>query len=129
LLLAQAPGTFTFWNTGATLSYDDYLVITYNSGGIVAGYEDLSIFGDANAPSLVSSLPPVKMASQLTARALSSATASMTPQKMSTPAISGRYGYLISATSSQRLTPPARTPGWASAAATLAPTSVTTMAI
>jgi hypothetical protein len=48
--LAQAPGTFTFWTSGATLSYSDYLVITSNSGGIVAGYEDLSIFGDANAP-------------------------------------------------------------------------------
>jgi len=39
---AQATGTYTFWNSAFSLNYCNYLVITYNSGGIVAGYDDLT---------------------------------------------------------------------------------------
>lgn len=35
-------GTFTLWNSAGTISTCDYLVITYNSGGVVAGYDDLT---------------------------------------------------------------------------------------
>ncbi len=44
-------GTFSFWNTAGTLEYCNYFVITYNSGGVVAGYDDLTACGYAfNSP-------------------------------------------------------------------------------
>jgi hypothetical protein len=49
--LAQAPGTYSFWNNGGTGEFCEYIVITYNSGGVVAGYDDLVACGFAyNAP-------------------------------------------------------------------------------
>lgn len=33
-------GTFSFWNAAGTAEYCDYFVITTNSGGVVAGYDD-----------------------------------------------------------------------------------------
>jgi len=38
-------GTFSFWNTAGTLEYCNYIVITYHSGGVVAGYDDLMACG------------------------------------------------------------------------------------
>ncbi len=35
-------GTFSFWNAAQDEVYCDYLIITYNSGGVVAGYENLT---------------------------------------------------------------------------------------
>ena len=45
-------GTFYFWDTVGDNPSCDYLVITYNSGGIVAGYDDLMECGGngLNAP-------------------------------------------------------------------------------
>lgn len=44
-------GTFSFWNVAGTYEYCNSLVITYNSGGVVAGYDDLMACGfDYNSP-------------------------------------------------------------------------------
>lgn len=50
--LASAQiGTFTFWDSAGTQTTCDYIVITYNSGGVVAGYDDAINCGlAANAP-------------------------------------------------------------------------------
>jgi hypothetical protein len=42
LALAQAPGTYSFWNASGTLEYCNFNVITMNSGGVVAGYDNLT---------------------------------------------------------------------------------------
>jgi hypothetical protein len=38
--LAQAPGTYSFWSASGATEYCNYNVITTNSGGVVAGYDD-----------------------------------------------------------------------------------------
>jgi hypothetical protein len=40
--------TFNFWNTAGTSEYCNYLVITYNYGGVVAGYDDVVACGFPN---------------------------------------------------------------------------------
>lgn len=49
--LASAQ-TFSFWNSAGTLEYCNYNVITYNSGGVVAGYDDVvdGCFYPINSP-------------------------------------------------------------------------------
>jgi hypothetical protein len=48
---AQGPGTFTFWDAAGTQPTCGFIVITYNSGGVVAGYDDETACGIAlNAP-------------------------------------------------------------------------------
>jgi hypothetical protein len=48
---AQGPGTFTFWDAAGTQPTCGFIVITYNSGGVVAGYDDETGCGIAlNAP-------------------------------------------------------------------------------
>jgi hypothetical protein len=42
LASAQLGATFSFWDSSGDLNYCDYLVITYKSGGVVAGYDDLT---------------------------------------------------------------------------------------
>lgn len=42
--LAQTPGTFSFWNAAGTLEYCNYNVIAMNSGGVVAGTDNLVTF-------------------------------------------------------------------------------------
>lgn len=39
--LASAQ-TFSFWSSAGTLEYCNFNVITYNSGGVVAGYDDVT---------------------------------------------------------------------------------------
>ena len=46
-------GTFNFWNDAGTTEYCNYLVITYNSGGIAAGYDDLMACGSPNNAPIV----------------------------------------------------------------------------
>jgi hypothetical protein len=51
-LASAQTGTFYFWDSSGDLNYCDYLVITYNTGGIVAGYDDVTECGGngLNAP-------------------------------------------------------------------------------
>lgn len=50
-LASAQTGTFNFWNNAGTSEYCNYIVIDYNQGGVVAGYEDLVSCGfDYNAP-------------------------------------------------------------------------------
>jgi hypothetical protein len=39
---AQIGGTFSFWDSSGDDNYCNYLVITYCSGGVVAGHDDLT---------------------------------------------------------------------------------------
>ncbi len=38
--VAQAPGTYSFWDSAGTLEYCNFNVITTNSGGVVAGLDN-----------------------------------------------------------------------------------------
>jgi hypothetical protein len=40
MAFAQAPGTYSFWDSAGTLEYCNFNVITTNSGGVVAGYDN-----------------------------------------------------------------------------------------
>lgn len=40
LSFAQAPGTYSFWNSTGSIEYCNYNVITFSSGGVVAGYDN-----------------------------------------------------------------------------------------
>ena len=50
--LAQAPGTYSFWDSAGTLEYCNFNVITTNSGGVVAGYDNTTTgcFYSYNSP-------------------------------------------------------------------------------
>ncbi len=50
--LAQAPGTYSFWNSAGTLEYCNFNVITLNSGGVAAGYDNTTTgcFFSYNSP-------------------------------------------------------------------------------
>jgi len=40
--LAQAPGTYSFWDAAGTLEYCNFNVITTNSLGVVGGYDNVT---------------------------------------------------------------------------------------
>jgi hypothetical protein len=43
-LASAQVGTFYFWEAGTDILYCNYLVITHNSGGVVAGYDNLTTY-------------------------------------------------------------------------------------
>ena len=42
LAAAQAPGSYSFWSASGTEQYCNFNVITLNSGGVVAGYDNIT---------------------------------------------------------------------------------------
>ena len=52
--LAQAPGSYSFWNSTGTVQYCNYNVITQNSGGVAAGLDNTtSVCGFENNSPIV----------------------------------------------------------------------------